>query len=190
MHNEVERKTVSGKHADLARKAAVESAPTAGVGEFIEAFEDGENLVTYIFESKQKGYLGWQWSVTVFSAKDSATVSEVVLIPGTDALVAPNWVPWSERLADYKALQAELEAQAALAAEEGEDSEDTDDGIDQDFEGEVAEVAENESAVSHEEPAENPEADSEEAGKKPGFLRTRKLFGKKKVRGKAKKPKD
>jgi hypothetical protein len=42
------------------------------------------------------------------------------MLPGDDALVAPNWVPWSERLADWKALQAELEAQAAAEAAEAE----------------------------------------------------------------------
>jgi hypothetical protein len=42
----------------------------------------------------------------------------VVLTAGEDSLAAPAWVPWSERLADYQALQAELEKQAALDAEE------------------------------------------------------------------------
>ena len=29
----------------------------------------------------------------------AATVDELALLPGPDALVAPPWVPWSERLA-------------------------------------------------------------------------------------------
>jgi hypothetical protein len=40
------------------------------------------------------------------------------MVPGEDSLIAPNWVPWAERLADYQALQVELEKQAALDAEE------------------------------------------------------------------------
>jgi hypothetical protein len=39
-------------------------------------------------------------------------------VSGEESLAAPAWVPWSERLADYQALQAELEKQAALDAEE------------------------------------------------------------------------
>ncbi|MFM6971947.1 MAG: DUF3027 domain-containing protein [Rhodoluna sp.] len=176
MHNETERTKVSGKHSDLARKAAIQAAPKTSVGDFIEAFEDGENLVTYIFESKQKGYVGWRWSVTVFANGSEATVSEVVLIPGPESLVAPEWVPWSERLADYKALQAELEAQAALAAEDDVD--------------EVEDESEEVSAALDDEPADDAEDDAEETGKKPRFSRARKLFGIKKVRGKGKKPKD
>lgn len=178
MSKETEKTIVSGKHADLARKAAIDASPASSVGEFIEAFEDGENLVTYIFESKQKGYVGWRWSVTVFAGDKNATVSEVVLIPGPDSLVAPDWVPWSERLADYKALQAELEAQAALAQEDEAD------------EAELEEEIDEKSAALNDEPTEDAETDAEETGKKPRFSRARKLFGIKKARGKGKKPKD
>jgi hypothetical protein len=59
------------------------------------------------------------------------------LLPSAESLVAPDWIPWSERLADYKALQAELEAQAFLdAAEADEDSEDDSDE-DEDLEDEI-----------------------------------------------------
>lgn len=186
MLNNSERVIVQGKHQELARKAATDSAPRASVGDFIEAFEDGENLVTYLFATKQKGYTGWRWSVTVFATDSDESVSEVVLIPGPDSLVAPDWVPWSERLADYKALQAELEAQAALDAEEADDADDDDEEV------ESEEVEETEdSATLDDEPGEDAEADAEDATKKPPrFLRGRKLFGKKKARGKGKKPKD
>lgn len=121
---------------EFARKAAVESAPVNGVGAFVELIEEGESVYTYLFETKQKGYVGWRWSVTVFDSVDGPTVSEVLLMPGEQSLVAPHWVPWSERLADWKALQAELERQAAeeaaLAADEGEDSDEGDDESDED----------------------------------------------------------
>lgn len=121
---------------EFARKAALESAPANTLGQFIELIEEEPSVYTFLFETKQKGYVGWRWSVTVFEGADGPTVSEVLLMPGEDSLVAPNWIPWSERLADWKALQAELERQAAeeaeLAAEGAEDEDASDDEDDDD----------------------------------------------------------
>jgi len=59
-----------------------------------------EAVVTHTFATLDRGYVGWHWAVTVARAPDSelVTVDEVVLLPGPDALLAPTWVPWSERL--------------------------------------------------------------------------------------------
>jgi hypothetical protein len=125
-----------GAHEPIARAAAVEYAESAKVGAFIEAVDEGENSVTYLFASSIKGYQGWRWSVTLFEKEASnPTVSEVVLLPGQDSLLAPAWVPWSERLADWKALQVELEAQAALEAEEAAAAEGDNDEDEADAEG-------------------------------------------------------
>jgi hypothetical protein len=45
------------------------------------------------------------------------------MVPGEDSLVAPKWIPWSERLADYQALQLELERQAFIDAANAIDEE-------------------------------------------------------------------
>ena len=72
------------------------------------------------FENRLPGYPGWYWTVTVARVEDEEpTVLELELLPGDGALLAPEWVPWAERLADYRAHQVELAAQAA-AAEAGE----------------------------------------------------------------------
>ncbi|MEY4639503.1 MAG: hypothetical protein RLY13_501 [Actinomycetota bacterium] len=185
---------------DFAKTALIEATSKSKVGNFIEVLDEGDGLASYIFENNQKGYVGWRWSVTVFQAdeKEPATVSEIVLLPGPDSLVAPDWVPWSERLADYKALQLELEKQAALDAEDAdEDSEedDTDEDLDVDSESETndSDVAESEteSAVADLEEGEDSEDDAEDTGRKPPrFLRRRKGFKIKKARGKGKNPKD
>lgn len=125
----------------FAREAAIAAAPKKTVGDFVEVIDEGDNTLTFLFESKQKGYVGWRWSVTIFQGESAPTVSEVLLMPGSDSLVAPKWIPWSERLADYKALQLELEAQAALDAA-GDDDEDSDDQLDED------EVADQDAAES------------------------------------------
>jgi len=181
----------------FAYNAAVEAASRNSVGFFIESIAEDEGVVTYLFEGKLKGYVGWRWSVTVFQAEESQapTVSEVLLVPGPESLVAPDWVPWSERLADYKALQVELEAQAALEAEEAEDGEDSDEVEGDDSEDEIVddseEVLDNADAVESEENSEaeeanaedsalanveegvEPEADTRKARKRPRFLRRR-----------------
>jgi hypothetical protein len=81
---------------ELARAAVTEEP----AGAHIEAVAEGERLVTHFFESNLPGYLGWRWAVTVtrVSRSKHVTVCETVLLPGPDALVAPQWLPWEERL--------------------------------------------------------------------------------------------
>ncbi|MFJ6086408.1 DUF3027 domain-containing protein [Streptomyces sp. NPDC092369] len=85
---------------DLARAAAEEAAAPGVVGEHSGLQADGDRVVTHFFECKEFGYRGWRWAVTVARASRAklVTLDEVVLLPGPDALLAPEWVPWSERL--------------------------------------------------------------------------------------------
>ena len=86
---------------DLARRVARETAGQK-VGTYLGCEEeDGDPLVlTHSFASNDPAYVGWRWAVTVTRAEgqDEVTVDEVVLLPGQGALVAPEWVPWSERV--------------------------------------------------------------------------------------------
>ncbi|WP_338697764.1 DUF3027 domain-containing protein [Streptomyces sp. Q6] len=85
---------------DLARTAAEEAAAPGVVGEHVETVVEGDRVVTHLFECKEFGYRGWRWAVTVARASRAkyVTLDETVLLPGPDALLAPEWVPWSERL--------------------------------------------------------------------------------------------
>lgn len=111
---------------DLSEYAGEAARLTGGrraVGSYIRTDEEEPGLRSYIFESTLRGYVGWFWSVTIYQPEgQEPTISEVVMMPGDGALIAPKWIPWSERLADYKALQAELEAQAAAEAAEAEEA--------------------------------------------------------------------
>lgn len=177
---------------EVARAAAVENAGEKAISKFVELIDEGDGAFSFVFEAKLEGYQGWLWSVTLFDSGDAApTISEVVLLPGEQALLAPAWVPWSERLADWKALQVELEAQAALEAQEaaenaeGEDEDETDDldEVEVDEEADEAEDAEPEAieaenpasdelAPTDLEPGEDAEDDSKDtAGKPPLFSR-------------------
>ncbi|MFJ4683826.1 DUF3027 domain-containing protein [Streptomyces sp. NPDC091377] len=85
---------------DLARSAAEEAAAPGVVGEHDGLVSEGDRVVTHFFACKEPGYRGWRWAVTVARASRAkvVTLDEVVLLPGRDALLAPEWVPWSERL--------------------------------------------------------------------------------------------
>ncbi|WP_062379634.1 DUF3027 domain-containing protein [Demequina pelophila] len=93
--------TVLGKAVDLARDAAVEAAGDAAlVGEHLEAVSIEDRLVTHLFACTMPGYRGWVWSVSVARAPraKTATVCEAHLVPADDALLAPAWVPWADRV--------------------------------------------------------------------------------------------
>lgn len=83
-----------------ARDAAIEEAGAAQVGEHLGHSVEGERLVTHYFASTHPGYKGWRWAVTVTRASraKTVTVNEVVMLPGDVAIVAPVWVPWSDRV--------------------------------------------------------------------------------------------
>jgi Protein of unknown function (DUF3027) len=82
-----------------ARAAAVEVGGES-VGEHLAVVAQADRIATHAFAAMLPGYAGWYWAVTVARAPrmKSATVDEVVLLPGADALLAPAWVPWHERL--------------------------------------------------------------------------------------------
>ena len=85
---------------DLAQAAAVEAAGDFGVGEHLGVSPEGVRLATHYFACPHPGYVGWQWAVTMVRASRAKlpTVSEVALLPGEQALLAPKWVPWADRL--------------------------------------------------------------------------------------------
>lgn len=84
----------------LARLAAEEDAGDEEVGEHVGVEVEDGAAVTHLFDAHTPGYRGWRWAVTVASGGVDApvTVSEVVLLPGPDALIAPEWVPWQQRV--------------------------------------------------------------------------------------------
>jgi hypothetical protein len=85
---------------DLARTAAEEAAAPGIVGAHTGTLAEGDRVVTHYFECQELGYRGWRWAVTVARASraKNVTIDEAVLLPGPDAVLAPEWVPWSERL--------------------------------------------------------------------------------------------
>ena len=86
---------------NMAKQAVIEDAGKREyVGEFYSIDSDEERIATYLFEAKLPGYDGWRWAVTVAKVDEQSapTICDVVLLPGTKALLAPNWIPYSQRI--------------------------------------------------------------------------------------------
>jgi hypothetical protein len=125
---------VSSQYEDLARASLLEITKPDNVGELIAQTTDDDGVITVRFASVQEGYPGWQWNVSLAHVEGyDPTVIEAELLPADGALLAPDWVPWSDRLADYKAAQeaAGLEADA-LVADDDDDDPDEDADLDDD----------------------------------------------------------
>jgi Protein of unknown function (DUF3027) len=86
--------------AELARTAIIEFSGDDVVGAYLGSTFDDPSSATHRFLATMRGYQGWQWAVVVAAhpGADRATISEVVLVPGPTALLAPRWVPWHERI--------------------------------------------------------------------------------------------
>jgi len=85
---------------DAARAALLEQVDAADVGESLGHEAEGDRVLTHYFACTRRGYRGWRWAVTVARAprhKD-VTVDEIVLLPGDDAIVAPEWLPYRDRI--------------------------------------------------------------------------------------------
>ncbi|MEO3829417.1 DUF3027 domain-containing protein [Actinomadura sp. B10D3] len=92
--------TACAEAVDLAREAAEDTAAPGDVGEHLGVRAEADRVVTHYFACLDPAYRGWRWAVAVARASRArnVTVSECVLLPGDDALLAPPWVPWLERL--------------------------------------------------------------------------------------------
>ena len=85
---------------EQARAAIIEFSGEDTLGEYLGAGFEDPTAATHRFLADMPGYRGWQWAVVVAACPgaDHATISEVVLVPGPTALLAPKWVPWQERV--------------------------------------------------------------------------------------------
>lgn len=96
----VVKDAVAAAAVDLARSAAQDVALPGQVGDHLGSAADGERVVVHHFACTAPGYRGWVWSVTLARAPRAKvpTVSEALLLPADDAVIAPSWLPWAQRL--------------------------------------------------------------------------------------------
>lgn len=138
---------------DVALQGVQEIAPAHAIGLVHHVRAEEERLSTHLFECTLPGYRGWFWFATLSRAPRSrvATICEVGLLPGDDALIAPDWVPWADRVRpeDLQENAVEENADSAEDTEAGESAE-------------PGESAENESAENESAVEETAEAESAE----------------------------
>jgi Protein of unknown function (DUF3027) len=166
-----------------ARDALADFASPGTFGDLISETREDDGVYTLLFAATMGGYPGWHWTVSLAEVPGAEpTVLETELMPGEGALLAPDWVPWSERLEEYRAAQAAAGQpdESVLLDAEDDDAEDDDDvdldddhgddpddGID--FEGLAADEAAGGSdllAVGEDEEDE-PEPEPDDAGPEP-----------------------
>lgn len=132
---------------DVALQGVQEIAPAHAIGLVHHVRAEEERLSTHLFECTLPGYRGWFWFATLSRAPRSrvATICEVGLLPGDDALIAPDWVPWADRVRPED-LQENTEQENAESAEATEAEESAESGESVENKSAVEEIAEAESA--------------------------------------------
>ncbi|TFD54829.1 DUF3027 domain-containing protein [Cryobacterium sp. Hh11] len=112
---------------DLARAALLEITDEDTIGEVIGHLDEGELVISLLFDCLMTGYPGWRWTVSLARVDENAapTVLETELTPGDDSLLAPEWVPWSDRL-------VEDDSEADVDDSDSENYDDSDDDSDDD----------------------------------------------------------
>lgn len=117
---------------DLARTALLEITTEDTIGEVIGHVDEGDLVVSLLFDCLMTGYPGWRWTVSLarVDEKSEPKVLETELTPGDDALLAPQWVPWSDRLVEDEREADDDEADS----DDDDDSDEDDDESDDDAE--------------------------------------------------------
>lgn len=137
---------------DVALQGVQEIAPAHAIGLVHHVRAEEERLSTHLFECTLPGYRGWFWFATLSRAPRSrvATICEVGLLPGDDALIAPDWVPWADRVRpedlQENAAQENAESAEATEAEESAESGEPAENKTVENKSAVEEIAEAESA--------------------------------------------
>ena len=126
---------------ELGRAALLEITTEDTIGPNAGSVDEGEGVVSVHFETMLDGYPGWHWTVSIAHVGGGEpSVLETELLPGDGALLAPDWVPWVDRLADYRAAQdaagldgGEAEDEPDVDVDDEDDDDEDDDELDSDI---------------------------------------------------------
>lgn len=155
----------------VARDALAEITAAGTFGELISETAEDDGVYTMLFAATMGGYPGWHWTVSLAEVPgDEPTVLETELMPGDGALLAPDWVPWSQRLEEYRAAQAAAGEPDETAELDADDDDEDDDHLDDDHGDDPDDGIDFESsdllAVGEDEQHE-PEPEADESGPEP-----------------------
>ena len=117
----------AAEREQVARAALADITAAGTFGELVSDTAEADGVFTLLFAANMAGYPGWHWTVSLAELDgEQPTVLETELMPGDGALLAPDWVPWSERLDEYRAAQAEA-GEPDESVVDPDDDEDDDD---------------------------------------------------------------
>ena len=116
---------------ERAHAALLEITDAGSIGERAGSVDEGDGVVTVYFDVTSAGYPGWRWTASIAHVEGlGSSVLETEMTPGDEAVLAPDWVPWVDRLADYRAAQdAEASASETDETDEPDDDELGDDEV-------------------------------------------------------------
>ena len=111
---------------ERAHAALLEITDLGSIGDRAGSVDEGDGVVTVYFDVASAGYRGWRWTASIAHVEGlEPSVLETEMTPGDEAVLAPDWVPWVDRLADYRAAQ---DADAVASAPDADDDDESDDG--------------------------------------------------------------
>ena len=130
------------KALEQAARSALETITPADTIGSVLSSEESDGIANVRFGSNLPGYIGWDWVASLAVDGKSTTVLETELLAGEDAIQAPEWVPWADRLREYEeSIAAGIEeAIVVVPDDELDDDDETADDDDDDFEDDVDSV--------------------------------------------------
>ena len=112
---------------ELGRNALLDITAADTIGESAGSVDEGEGVVSVHFAATMPGYPGWHWTVSIAHISgERPNVLETELMPREGAVLAPDWIPWVDRLADYRAAQEAAGLAAETSDSDDDDSDDDD----------------------------------------------------------------
>ena len=122
------------KALEQAARAALETITPADTIGAVLSSEESDGIANVRFGSNLPGYIGWDWVASLAVDGKSTTVLETELLAGDDAIQAPDWVPWADRLREYEeSIAAGIEeAIVVVPDDELDELDDLDDDDDDD----------------------------------------------------------
>jgi hypothetical protein len=134
------------KALEKAARAALETITPADTIGSVLSSEESDGIANVRFGSNLPGYIGWDWVASLAVDGKSTTVLETELLAGDDAIQAPEWVPWVDRLREYEeSIAAGMEEAIVVVPDDELDEDDEmldidDDDDDDDFDDDVDSV--------------------------------------------------
>jgi hypothetical protein len=115
-----------------AHAALLEITEETTVGSLLGVDEPEAGVVDVLYASAMPGYPDWRWtvSVSVLDGVDAPSVLELELLPGEGSILAPEWVPWAERVTDADTAEVDDESDEDL---EDDDDDESDDDLEDDL---------------------------------------------------------